>query len=113
MKLSEQLEQDQECGDFGRALEGDAERAPPLEERAKAEHCKNCQHWQGPEDGGMRSCVAEYVHRVTMYPPLIFQTVGYLSKAMRAGDGLRALNLGVSISRVNNPFINRMIFTYK
>lgn len=31
MKLSEQLKQDHECGDFGRALEGYAERAEELE----------------------------------------------------------------------------------
>jgi len=31
-KLSEQLKQDHECGDFGRALEGYSERAKRLEE---------------------------------------------------------------------------------
>jgi len=31
MKLSEQLKQDHECGDFGKALEGYAERAEALE----------------------------------------------------------------------------------
>ena len=32
MKLSEQLKQDHECGDFGSALEGYAERAEKLEQ---------------------------------------------------------------------------------
>lgn len=32
MKLSEQLKQDHECGDFGRALAGYAERAEALEQ---------------------------------------------------------------------------------
>jgi hypothetical protein len=31
MKLSEQLEQDEACGDFGKALEGYSERAKALE----------------------------------------------------------------------------------
>lgn len=31
MRLSEQLKQDNDCGDFGRALEGYAERAETLE----------------------------------------------------------------------------------
>lgn len=31
MKLSEKLKQDHDCGDFGRALEGYAERAKRLE----------------------------------------------------------------------------------
>ncbi len=31
MKLSEQLKQDHDCGDFGKALEGYAERAEELE----------------------------------------------------------------------------------
>lgn len=31
MKLSEQLQQDHDCGDFGKALEGYAERAKKLE----------------------------------------------------------------------------------
>jgi len=31
MKLSEQLKQDHECGDFGKALEGYSERAAALE----------------------------------------------------------------------------------
>lgn len=31
MKLSEQLKQDHECGDFGKALEGYSERAKVLE----------------------------------------------------------------------------------
>lgn len=34
MKLSEQLRQDHECGDFGKALEGYAERAERLEDEA-------------------------------------------------------------------------------
>lgn len=33
MKLSEQLRQDHECGDFGKALEGYAERAEELEQQ--------------------------------------------------------------------------------
>ena len=32
MKLSEQLKQDHECGDFGKALEGYSDRAELLEE---------------------------------------------------------------------------------
>ena len=33
MKLSEQLKQDHECGDFGNAIEGYAERAEALEDK--------------------------------------------------------------------------------
>jgi molybdate-binding protein len=36
MKLSEQLKQDHESGDFGKALEGYAERAEELEEIVQA-----------------------------------------------------------------------------
>lgn len=36
MKLSEQLKQDSDSGDFGRALKGYAERAAELEEIVKA-----------------------------------------------------------------------------
>lgn len=36
MKLSEQLKRDSDCGDFGKALEGYAERAAELEELVKA-----------------------------------------------------------------------------
>lgn len=36
MKLSEQLKQDHESGDFGKALEGYAERAAALEEIVEA-----------------------------------------------------------------------------
>ena len=36
MRLSEQLKQDHDCGDFGKALEGYAERAEALEEIVKA-----------------------------------------------------------------------------
>jgi len=32
MKLSEQLQQDHDCGDFGKALEGYAEQAKRLED---------------------------------------------------------------------------------
>jgi hypothetical protein len=32
MKLSDQLQQDHDCGDFGKALEGYAERAKKLED---------------------------------------------------------------------------------
>jgi len=35
MKLSEQLQQDHDCGDFGKALEGYAERAKQLENLLK------------------------------------------------------------------------------
>jgi hypothetical protein len=35
MKLSEQLQVDHDCGDFGRALEGYAERARALEDRVE------------------------------------------------------------------------------
>lgn len=35
MKLSEQLKQDHECGDFGKALDGYAERAEALERDAE------------------------------------------------------------------------------
>jgi hypothetical protein len=36
MMLSEQLKQDHECGDFGKALEGYAERAAKLEQIVEA-----------------------------------------------------------------------------
>ena len=36
MILSEQLKQDHECGDFGKALEGYSERAAEMEEIIKA-----------------------------------------------------------------------------
>jgi hypothetical protein len=36
MKLSEQLKQDNDCGDFGKALEGYSERAAELEELVEA-----------------------------------------------------------------------------
>ena len=35
MKLSEQLQEDHDCGDFGRALEGYAKRAKALEDRVE------------------------------------------------------------------------------
>jgi len=36
MRLSEQLKQDHECGDFGKALEGYADRAYALEQIVEA-----------------------------------------------------------------------------
>ena len=47
MKLSEQLKQDHECGDFGRALAGYSERAERLERAAEIyaaerDHAKAC-----------------------------------------------------------------------
>ena len=43
MKLSEQLKQDHECGDFGKALEGYSERAEALEKHIEAlEEDKSC-----------------------------------------------------------------------
>lgn len=43
MKLSEQLRQDHESGDFGKALEGYSERAEALERRiAELESDKSC-----------------------------------------------------------------------
>ena len=43
MKLSEQLKQDHECGDFGKALEGYSERAEALEKRIEElEEDKSC-----------------------------------------------------------------------
>ena len=45
MKLSEQLKQDHECGDFGKALAGYAERAEALERDADRYRWLRAQHW--------------------------------------------------------------------
>lgn len=45
MKLSEQLKQDHESGDFGNALEGYAERAEALEIDAARYRWIRDQHW--------------------------------------------------------------------
>ena len=45
MKLSEQLEQDHVCGDFGKALAGYSERAAGLELDAERYRWLRAQHW--------------------------------------------------------------------
>lgn len=55
MKLSEKLQQDHDCGDFGKALEGYAERAKQLENKveAMAKALKRIEKWHGefPDTG--------------------------------------------------------------
>jgi hypothetical protein len=55
MKLSEQLQQDHDCGDFGKALEGYSERAKQLENKVEvmAKALKRIEKWHGefPDTG--------------------------------------------------------------
>lgn len=45
MKLSEQLKQDHDCGDFGQALEGYAERAKKLEDLVWKDFYNDACNW--------------------------------------------------------------------
>ena len=45
MKLSEQLEQDHKSGDFGKALEGYAERAKKLEDKIWSNYYHSACNW--------------------------------------------------------------------
>jgi len=56
MKLSEQLQQDHDCGDFGKALEGYAKRAKALEDELEMykKAVDNC------EGGRLCSCSVDF-----------------------------------------------------
>ncbi len=67
MKLSEQLKQDHECGDFGKAIAGYSERAAALEEAIVA-MAEDGWLFHGPEgmSDAQEKCYAEYL---TIKPP--------------------------------------------
>lgn len=62
MKLSEQLKQDHECGDFGKALAGYSERAELLEEAVVA-MAEDGWLYHGPEgmSEAQEKCYAAYL----------------------------------------------------
>lgn len=66
MKLSEQLKQDHECGDFGKALAGYAERAALLEDAIVA-MAEDGWLFFGPEgmSDAQKKCYAAYADLVT------------------------------------------------
>ena len=72
MKLSEQLKQDHECGDFGKALAGYADRAALLED-AVAAMAEDGWLYYGPEgmSDAQKKCYAAYL---TIKPPNLNST---------------------------------------